>query len=103
MVARWRGVKRKKAGGPRLRRRVEEKIEKREGAPGAAGDNSSGRHRPPADEHGRRSCRAIGEGGGVQRRRRGRLIGGARRRRGPVAATGCGRERERVGQRGAGR
>jgi hypothetical protein len=35
-------VKRKKAGGPRLRRRVEEKIEKREGAPGAAGDNSGG-------------------------------------------------------------
>jgi hypothetical protein len=37
MAARWHGAKRKKAGGPAVWRRVEEKMRKREGGPGRSG------------------------------------------------------------------
>jgi hypothetical protein len=101
-----RARRKKGAGGPRC---------------GAAWSRKRGRQRGPGcsdvDRHdtdaaapgysngdGRRTPHGHGcnRGGRRGRERRGWLTGGAGRRRGPVAAAGCGRERERAGQRGMG-
>jgi hypothetical protein len=59
------GRRGKKEGGPGFGARGGENGEER-GGPGVEGDNSCGRHRPPAGGRGWRQCCATGEGGGVR-------------------------------------
>jgi hypothetical protein len=65
MVTWWHGWRGKRGQGSRVRRRVEGKTGKREGALGAAGDSLGGRHQSPDGGRWQRHCRVTGEGGGV--------------------------------------
>jgi hypothetical protein len=67
MAARWHGRRGKRGqGGPGFGAAWRKKTGEREGVPGTAGDSSGSRHRHPVSGHGRRRCRAIGEGGGAR-------------------------------------
>jgi hypothetical protein len=63
-------------------------MEKREGATGAMGDSSGGRHQPPTGGRGRHRCRATGEGGGARETQARAVDRWDRRRQGPGGSDG---------------